>query len=360
MQKGPYLILQSNLIITPRVLSNFINRDISENEVALLFDENKDNSTVNPNEPSNEDFSPYGSLAVGAFMCYGTILEKLATNSMDLGRWAKELAHNEKIKPFKLIDNHWMHFSSDRNSIKKAEDLLFFNIRKSERGWMSRNINRRISVPISNLLIRTPITPNVISVLVGIIGILSGVYYALGHIILGGIFIELSSILDGCDGEVAKMKLMESKVGQWIDTISDQLSYAAFIIGVPIGYWISSGKSISLVIGAINLGLYIFCILWGIYFLNKYSDSGSMVSYPSTIDKLVPLEQRYFIYKLVYLVRPLLQREYLAFIVFLASIIGGYILVLSITTITFVLTAIHVFDDILMINMTFPQNTKPL
>jgi phosphatidylglycerophosphate synthase len=187
-------------------------------------------------------------------------------------------------------------------------------------------------------------------VIVGIIGILSGVFYALGHVILGGLFIEISSILDGCDGEVAKIKLMESKTGQWIDTVLDQLSYAAFIIGVPIGYLISAGRTTSIVLGVVNLSMYIFCVTWGIYFLSKYADSGTMVSYPSTIDKLVPLDQRYFVYKIVYLVRPLLQREYLAFIVFIASIIGGYILVLCITTLTFVLTTIHIYDDIMMLN----------
>lgn len=269
---------------------------------------------------------------------------------MNLASWAKELADRGKIKPVRFVDKYWMRLSSDTNSIKKAEDTLFLNIRKSERGWMSRSINRRISITISRFLIRTPLTPNIISVIVGIIGLLSGVFYALGHVILGGIFIEISSILDGCDGEVAKIKLMESKLGQWVDTIVDQLSYMAFMIGVPLGYLLSTGKTISLVLGGINVGLYMLCVLWGIYFLSKYSNSGSMVSYPSTIDKLVPLEQRSLIYKLIYQIRPLLQREYLAFIIFIASIIGGYILVLSITTLTLGLAAIHFYDDIIMIS----------
>ncbi|MGI9535359.1 MAG: CDP-alcohol phosphatidyltransferase family protein, partial [Thermodesulfobacteriota bacterium] len=310
----PYLVLQSNLIINPKGLSALMERNTSVNETLFLVDENKTNALGKINKENSEGFFTNGTKLIGAFVFNGEIIEKSVLNSVNLANLAEIYLNKEGSKCLQITDSYWMHLSGDKSSVKKAEDLLFLNIRKSERGWKSRNINRRISIPISRLLIRTPLTPNIISALVGIIGILSGFFYIWGSIVLAGILLELSSILDGCDGEVAKMKLMESRFGQWIDTIYDQISYIFFIVGVPIGYYISTGSSLAIILGGLNVGILLISILWGFYFVAKYADSGSMVNYPSTIDKMFPVENRSIFYKLIVMVRPLIQREYFAFI----------------------------------------------
>ena len=94
--------------------------------------------------------------------------------------------------------------------------------------------------------------------------------------------------------------------------------------------------------------LHSFIDMGSFIFLGKYADSGSMVGYPSIIDDLFPIKERSPLYKLVYRVRPLIQREYFAFIILLASVFGGYALVLGITSLSLVLIAIHLFDDFLM------------
>lgn len=340
----PSLILQSNLIIGPTGLSDLMTCKVSEGEVAFLADEHKD-VFVKANEDRVDYLFANGGRAVGAFVSYGSLLEKLVLNSMDLTNWAMELAHRECIKSVRFSDGYWMRLSSDETSKRKAENLLFSNIRKSERGWMSRNINRKISITISRLLIRTSLSPNMISILVGIIGFLSGVFYALKQPIWGGIILEISSILDGCDGEVAKIKLMESKRGQWVDTIFDQLSYISFIVGVPLGYYSITKSPLAIVLGGINLGIVLLCGLWAFHFVARYTDTGSMLSYPGTVDRLIPFEKRPMLYKLISKLRPLMQRQYFSFIVLVASVLGGYLLVLSGTTVGLVLLSIHIFDD---------------
>jgi phosphatidylglycerophosphate synthase len=341
---NPSLILQSNLIISPAALSDLMACKVSEGEVAFLCDERKDSSVKSKEDRVDYLFSN-GGKAVGVFVAYGNLLEKLVLDSMDLTNWAMDLSHRKCIKSVRFSDGYWMRLSSDENSIRNAENLLFSNIRKSERGWMSRNINRKISIPISAFLMRTPLTPNMISILVGIVGILSGVLYALKHPIWGGVFLEASSILDGCDGEVAKIKLKESKRGQWIDTIFDQLSYISFIVGVPIGYYSITKSPLPIVLGGINLGIVVLCLLWALYFVATYADTGSMVRYPKAVDKLIPFEKRTMLYKLLSKLRPLMQRQYFSFIILVASVLGGYLLVLSGTTLGMVLLSIHIFDD---------------
>jgi len=344
LEPHPYLLLQSNLTITRKGLSNFIDSRISEEEVGFLFGKSDNDSLAGGGQGVFD--SEREAKEGGAFLSYGVNIEKLISNSLDISSWVSEQDPN--TKPIELSSRYWINLSTDRESINKAEDLLFLEIRQSERGWKSRNINRRISIQISRLLVKTSLTPNQLSAFVGIIGVMSGVFFAFGHIVVGGILMELSSILDGCDGEVAKMKLKESKLGQWIDTIFDQLAYVSFLIGVPLGYYYIAGNRIIIVIGCINFIIYILSLLWGIYFLGKYAESGSMVTYPSTIDRLFPIEQRSLLYKLVFRIRPLIQREYFASFILIASVIGGYSLVLGITSVSLVLAAIHLFDDYLM------------
>jgi phosphatidylglycerophosphate synthase len=62
-----------------------------------------------------------------------------------------------------------------------------------------------------------------------------------------------SSILDGCDGEVARLKLQESAFGCWLETICDYLFYLFLFAGMTIGLWRSSGAGMYLVCGGLLL-----------------------------------------------------------------------------------------------------------
>ena len=118
-------------------------------------------------------------------------------------------------------------------------------------------LNRRVSVPISRALARFPITPNMISILTLGVGFAAGVLYARGgywNTLTGALLSLGASILDGCDGEIARMKLMESDFGCWLETICDYLYYLFIFAGMALGLMRSSGNTMFLVWGAVLLG----------------------------------------------------------------------------------------------------------
>jgi len=98
--------------------------------------------------------------------------------------------------------------------------------------------NRRISLPISVALIRTPLTANQLSVTLVALGFYSAWLFSLGHYGTGvlGAFLSLAaSVLDGCDGEIARLKYQESALGCWIETVGDYSYYVAIFVGLSIG-----------------------------------------------------------------------------------------------------------------------------
>lgn len=98
--------------------------------------------------------------------------------------------------------------------------------------------NRRMSLPISVALIPTPLTANQLSLLLVALGFYAAWLFSFGHYaagVLGGFLSLAASVLDGCDGEIARLKYQESALGCWIETFGDYSYYIAIFIGLTIG-----------------------------------------------------------------------------------------------------------------------------
>jgi phosphatidylglycerophosphate synthase len=141
------------------------------------------------------------------------------------------------------------------NDCRSAEQKLDGWLVKPTDGIYAR-LNRRISIPVSRQLIRFPITPNMVSIFTLGVGFASAAYFAFGgywNTLLGAVLCLCASILDGCDGEVARLKLLESAFGCWLETVCDYLFYLALFVGMTIGLWRSSGSKAYLVCGGLLL-----------------------------------------------------------------------------------------------------------
>jgi phosphatidylglycerophosphate synthase len=109
----------------------------------------------------------------------------------------------------------------------RAERGLFQLLRKRVDGPVARLVNRPISLAVTRQIIDTGITPNQMSLFAGAIG-LAGVALVLaaggwGTLLLGALLLQLQSILDGCDGELARLKFQQSKLGEWLDNVTDDV-----------------------------------------------------------------------------------------------------------------------------------------
>jgi len=69
----------------------------------------------------------------------------------------------------------------------------------------------------------------------------------------GAFFCLLGSILDGSDGEVARLKLQESAFGCWLETACDYLFYLCLFVGMTVGLWRNSGARMYVLCGGMLL-----------------------------------------------------------------------------------------------------------
>ncbi len=118
-----------------------------------------------------------------------------------------------------------------------AKMLLQLLVKATEDSPVSRYVYRPLSRPMTVALLHTPITPNQVSYIVALIGLAGCVLTALPSqacLIWGAALVFLSCVIDGCDGEIARMKLQYSPFGAWLDTIIDELTQVSYFFA--IGY----------------------------------------------------------------------------------------------------------------------------
>jgi len=102
-----------------------------------------------------------------------------------------------------------------------------------------RLVLRNISIRITKYLVRTRITPNHITILSFLVGILAALCFAAGeymYLLVGAILFLSSVILDLVDGEVARVKSLQSLTGAWLDPLLDTVRTGMLFLGIALGY----------------------------------------------------------------------------------------------------------------------------
>ena len=153
-----------------------------------------------------------------------------------------------------VTEDKWQRVGNERQR-QLAERKLDGWLVKPTDGIFAR-ANRTISIPISRRIIPLPITPNMVSLFTLGVSFAAGAFLALGgywNMLTGTILSWFSSVLDGCDGEVARLKLQESDFGCWLETICDNLYYLFIFSGLTIGLVRSSGNRSYLLWGGLLL-----------------------------------------------------------------------------------------------------------
>ena len=137
---------------------------------------------------------------------------------------------------------------------------------------IDRYIIRKISGLITGLIVKTPVTPNQVTIVSLVIGIVAAVFFSHGAYIctiVAGVLYFVSTVFDQCDGEVARFKHMESDFGRSFDIIVDSIVNAAIVIGITIAIYKTNGSGLTIVVGLLAMMGIVISLLLTTYFSSK-------------------------------------------------------------------------------------------
>ena len=180
------------------------------------------------------DGTGVGPLAVPSTLM-SPCIEAALRGHTGLKRFLEQLHRDHQLERIPWEGKRYQ-FVGSVGEVPSVEQAMLAALRSPEDGpIVDRYVNRALSARLTRWLIASRVTPNqltVVSLVTGLVGAwLLGNEGVLSSLLGLGLF-QLSVILDHVDGEVARLKFLTSRLGKWLDNISDHtvdLAVIAFL-----------------------------------------------------------------------------------------------------------------------------------
>jgi phosphatidylglycerophosphate synthase len=172
-------------------------------------------------------------------------ISSLISSECHLTDFSTLLGQSFNVIPQRLVPEGRLVLDSSED-IQKAETWLLRSLIKSSESFMSRHVERPISLAISRRLVWTSLSPNAMTVISLAIGLLGAPFFLSsqpGIQFIGGSLFLAHSILDGCDGELARLKFQESRWGGLLDFWGDNLVHISIFFCMGLGWSMSLQSS---------------------------------------------------------------------------------------------------------------------
>lgn len=263
-----FILLMADHIFDPSILLTLKNETIADDELILAIDYDiEKNKLVDPEDVTRvfvlddrildigKNMENYNSYDTGIFLCspaiFSAIEESVHQGDSSLTGAIKVMAHKKTAKALGIEGAYWIDVDDDK-SLKTAEAQLLSTLKKPSDGFVARFLNRPLSIRITKHLVKTDITPNLISAFSFMLSILGAVYFFLGgylSLVVGSVLAQMSSIIDGCDGEVARLKFQITEFGGWFDAVLDRYADGFLLLGLTYHVYSTNTHFLMIIIG---------------------------------------------------------------------------------------------------------------
>jgi len=212
--------------------------------------------TNNQIEAIDKNLQRWDAGDTGVFLCTTAlfeVIEKAAeVNKYGLSDAMRELAQEGRAGTVDVTGQSWLDVDTPQALHEAEHRLLQELVGKPSDGPVARHLNRPLSRWITGYLVHTPVTPNLISFISWSLSCIAALLFVIGGypaLALGGLIAQFASIIDGCDGEVARLKHSESQSGGWFDAVLDRYADAFLLFGLTWHAFSANSAHTSLVIG---------------------------------------------------------------------------------------------------------------
>ncbi len=153
----------------------------------------------------------------------------------------KELTGFQDYTPsFKYIPGSATARIQEQKDFSTQHERLLAGSGQNHDSLITRLLSRSVSQKMTRSLLNTSVTPNQITLFSFIMGLGSAICFAGGTYplnVFGGFSLIFSTWLDGTDGEIARLKFMESEFGGKLDIICDNIVH--FFVFGAIGWGVA-------------------------------------------------------------------------------------------------------------------------
>jgi len=204
-----------------------------------------------------KNLKDYNGFDTGLFVCTPAIFDALErcekeTGDTSLSGAVRGLASSGRANAVDINGHFWIDVD-DPEAFRRAENALLDHLRgKTHDGPVARFLNRPLSIRISRQLVNYSITPNQISLISFLFSMLAAGLFSLGGypaLFWGGVLAQFASVIDGCDGEVARLKFQTSDYGKWLDAVLDRYADAFLLFGLTWHAYVDRTEGLVLFVG---------------------------------------------------------------------------------------------------------------
>jgi choline kinase/phosphatidylglycerophosphate synthase len=211
------------------------------------------------------DLDPCDGVDAGLAVCDP---EVLATAERALGdgggtwndvkrRW---LAEGRELAAADVTGAAWVDVDTPADVVQAERLLVRQAAGKQQDGLVSRRLNRPLSWRLSLLFLRAGLSPNAVTGIAFGLTVAAAAVLGLGHewplaLVAGGILVHVASVVDGCDGEVARASLRSSPSGAFLDSVLDRVGDAAILVGLAVAAGFGTATLVLLVAALVTSAL---------------------------------------------------------------------------------------------------------
>jgi phosphatidylglycerophosphate synthase len=181
------------------------------------------------------------------------------TGTVPIRRWLERAAVDGHVRVLSTETNrsHWYQDVRDAADVQAAEKKLFNSLKGEFEGFVDRFFNRKVSRWFTRIFLAAGLSPNAITILATLIGLVAAAGFGVGTYsagIIAALLFQLAAIIDCCDGEVARLTFTESPFGAWLDIVMDNVVHMAIFAGIAVGSYLrvagSDGAWVPLALGS--------------------------------------------------------------------------------------------------------------
>lgn len=140
----------------------------------------------------------------------------------------------------------WYVHVTDARAARQAEALLYGALGSAIDTALDTAFHRRLSRPLTRIAIRLGLTPNQVSMLSLAVGLLAvRLFWDATPLsaALGLVVYAIAAVLDHSDGEVARLTLRESRLGEWLDVTNDTVVHGLLVLAMGMTTQQAAGRA---------------------------------------------------------------------------------------------------------------------